>query len=114
SVWPEIIGRASSDLQPHSHPFARLVNALSLLAIPFLISFFPLYAALKGLKVYEEFVEGAKEGFQVAVRIIPFLVTMLMAIMMFRGAGGIDLLTRVLEPILNALRFPPELLPMAL
>jgi spore maturation protein B len=66
------------------------------------------------LKVYEEFVEGAKEGFNVAIRIIPYLVAMLLAISIFRGGGGIDLLTRALGPLLQALHFPPELLPMAL
>ena len=94
--------------------FVRAVNALSLLALPAFLSFFPLYAALKGVPVYEEFVEGAREGFQVAVRIIPFLVAMLVAIMMFREAGGVALLTRALEPLLGRVGFPTELLPMAL
>ena len=94
--------------------FVRSVNALSILAIPFLLSFFPVYAAARGIKVYEEFVEGAKEGFNVILRIIPFLVTMLVAINMFKGAGGIDLLTHALSPILAPLQFPPDLLPLAL
>jgi spore maturation protein SpmB len=92
----------------------RSVNALSLLAIPFLAALFPLYAALKRVPVYEVFVEGAKEGFQVAVRIIPYLVAMLVAIEMFRGAGGVELLTSWLRPWLNTIGFPSELLPMAL
>jgi spore maturation protein SpmA len=94
--------------------FVRCVNALSILAIPFLLSFFPLYAAVRGLKVYDEFVEGAKEGFGVILKIIPFLVTMLVAINMFKGAGGIDMLTRMLTPVLAPLHFPPDLLPIAL
>jgi spore maturation protein SpmA len=94
--------------------FVRSVNALSILAIPFLLSFFPVYAATRGIKVYEEFVEGAKEGFNVILRIIPFLVTMLVAINMFKGAGGIVLLTNALSPILTPLQFPPDLLPLAL
>ena len=94
--------------------FARMVNALSILAIPFLLSFFPVYAAARGIKVYDEFVEGAKESFNVILRIIPFLVTMLVAIGMFKGAGGIDLLTQMLSPILRPLHFPPDLVPMAL
>ncbi len=94
--------------------FVRSVNSLSILAIPFLLSFFPVYAATRGIKVYEEFVEGAKEGFNVILRIIPFLVTMLVAINMFKGVGGIDLLTRALSPILTPLHFPPDLLPLAL
>jgi spore maturation protein SpmA len=94
--------------------FASYVEALSILAIPFLLSFFPLYAALRSVPVYEEFVEGAKEGFQVALRIIPFLVAILVAIGMFRGAGGIDMLSRALDPVLKFVGFPAELLPMAL
>jgi spore maturation protein SpmA len=96
------------------NPFARMVNALSILAIPFLLSFFPVYAAAHGIKVYDEFVEGAKEAFNVILRIIPFLVTMLVAIGMFKGAGGIDLLTKLLSPILTPLHFPPDLVPLAL
>ena len=65
------------------------------MAIPFLLAFFPFFAVLKGIKVYEEFVEGGKEGFQVAIRIIPYLVAMLVGISMFRGAGAlISLQTR--------------------
>lgn len=94
--------------------FASYVEAISLLAIPFLLSFFPLYAALRRVPVYEEFVEGAKEGIQVALRIIPFLVAILVAIGMFRGAGGIDLLSRALDPIFQRIGFPTELLPMAI
>jgi spore maturation protein SpmA len=90
-----------------------LVQAVSLLAIPFFLSFFPLYAVLRGVKVYEEFVEGAKEGFQVAIRIIPYLVAILVAIGMFRAAGGIDLLSKWLSPALDAIGFPTELLPLA-
>jgi len=94
--------------------FLPLIQAVSLLAIPFFISFFPLYAVLRGVRVYEEFVEGAKEGFQVAIRIIPYLVAILVAIGMFRAAGGIKLLSDELSPVLNAVGFPTELLPLAI
>jgi len=94
--------------------FLRVMKAMSLLAIPFLVAFFPLYAALRGVRVYEEFVEGAKEGFAVALRIIPFLVAMLVAVGTFRAAGGVDLLGRLLAPVLDVVRFPSELLPLAL
>ncbi len=94
--------------------FIRSVNAVSLLSIPFLLSFFPLYAALRKVKVYEEFVEGAKEGFQVSVMIIPYLVAIFVAIGMFRAAGGIEMLTSALKPVLDLVGFPTELLPMCL
>ncbi|MEP6955559.1 MAG: nucleoside recognition domain-containing protein [Chthoniobacterales bacterium] len=113
-VWPTVFGLALSEEAAGQSAGVRTVNAISLLAIPFLLSFFPLYAAVRGVKIYEEFVEGAKEGFSVILKIIPFLVTMLVAINMFKGAGGIDLLTRVLTPVLQPLHFPPDLLPLAL
>jgi spore maturation protein SpmA len=94
--------------------FVRAIDAISKSAIPFLLVFFPLYAALKGVKIYEELVEGGKEGFNVAIRIIPYLVMMLLAIFMLRESGGIALLTQAVRPALDALAFPPELLPMAL
>jgi spore maturation protein SpmA len=96
------------------HLATRLLSVAGLLALPFAFSFFPLYAWLRGVKVYEEFVEGAREGFQVATRIIPFLVAILVAVGMFRKAGGIDLLAKVFGPALGAVGFPVDLLPIAL
>jgi spore maturation protein SpmB len=74
----------------------------------------PVFALARGVKVYEAFVEGAKEGFQVAVRIIPFLVAILAAVGAFRGAGAMDALARVLSPVTGRLGLPAEVLPMAL
>ncbi len=90
-----------------------VIKSLSLLAVPFFLSFFPLYAALRGIKVYEEFVDGAKEGFAVAVRIMPYLVAILAAVGMFRGAHGIDIIAAQLKPALDYFGFPPELLTLA-
>jgi len=113
-VFPNIFNLPADPNSATQSGFVRSVNALSILAIPFLLSFFPVYAATRGIKVYEEFVEGAKEGFGVILKIIPFLVTMLVAISMFKGAGGIKLLTDLLTPVLTPLQFPPDLLPLAL
>lgn len=117
-IWPStsVQDPAAQPAQPalFIRLVIRLVNALSLLAIPFLLSAIPLFAALRRVKVYEEFVEGAKEGFQVAVRIIPYLVAILVAMGMFRAAGGIELLSRALSPLLGAIGFPTDLLPMVL
>ena len=74
----------------------------------------PLYGWVRGVKVYEAFVEGAKEGFNVAVRIIPFLVAILAAVGAFRGAGAMDTLAKVLAPITGRIGLPAEVLPMAL
>lgn len=92
----------------------RALNALSLVALPFLLVSIPVYASLRGLAVHEEFVTGAKEGFETAIRIIPYLVAMLVAIGCLRGAGGIEGFTRWLQPVLNTVGYPPELVPMTL
>ena len=113
-IFPDIAGMPASDETVKDNLFIRSVKAISLLSIPFLLSVIPLFAILRRVKVYEEFVDGAKEGFDVAIRIIPYLVAMLVAIGMFRAAGGIDLLSRGLSPVLNLVGFPTDLLPMVL
>ncbi len=92
--------------------YERAIASISLLAIPVIVVVFPLYAAGRRVPVYEEFIEGAKEGFQVAIRIIPYLVAILVAVSMFRAAGGIDLLSRPLALLLTPFGLPSELLPM--
>ncbi|MFQ6606103.1 MAG: spore maturation protein [Fidelibacterota bacterium] len=92
-----------------------IINEISKYIIPFLLVGIPLYGLLvKKVKVYEAFVEGAKDGFTIAVRIIPYLVAILVAIGMFRASGALDVMLTVLSPLLNAIGFPPENLPLAL
>ncbi len=113
-VFPETFGLPIPADTAKQNIFIRIVSAVSLLSIPFLLSAIPLFALLRRVKVYEEFVDGAKEGFDVAIRIIPYLVAMLVAVGMFRAAGGIDLFSRALSPVLNLVGFPTDLLPMVL
>ncbi len=93
-------------------PFLALLESISLLAIPFLLGFFPLYAYLRGVPVYEEFVEGAKEGVVVILRIFPYLIAILVAIGIFRAAGCIDFLSHLLAPLLDRIGLPSEVLPL--
>ena len=90
------------------------VGLLSVFVVPLILVGFPLVGLYKRVAVYESFVEGAKEGFQVAVRIIPYLVAILFAIAMFRASGAMDFLARALAPVLGLIGFPPEVLPMAI
>ena len=89
------------------------LDAISLWAIPVLLVAIPLAGMLRKVKVYDVFIEGAKEGFDVAVKIIPFLVGILVAIGMFRGSGAMDLLMAAVRPLVAPLGFPPELVPLA-
>ena len=92
----------------------NLISLLSDFVVPLLLVGFPLYGLYKRVPVYESFVDGAKEGFDVAVRIIPYLVAILFAIAMFRASGAMEALTRVLDPFSSLIGFPAELLPMAI
>jgi len=82
--------------------------------IPALVAGILLFGWVRGAKVYDSLVSGAKEGFQVALRIIPYLVAILVMVGMLRAAGGIDLLVRYLGPITSGVGMPAEALPMAL
>jgi spore maturation protein SpmA len=114
TVFPQSFGLPVPGEAAPQSLFIRIISAVSLLAIPFLLAAIPLFAMLRRVKVYEEFVDGAKEGFDVAIRIIPYLVAMLVAVGMFRAAGGIDLLSKALSPVLSLVHFPTDLLPMVL
>jgi spore maturation protein B len=92
----------------------EIVGVLSFFVIPLMLVGFPLYGLYKRVPVYESFVTGAKEGFEVAVRIIPYLVAILFAIGMFRASGAMDFLAMALNPLLAFIGFPAEVLPMAI
>jgi len=90
------------------------IDLLAVFVIPIIIIGFPLYGLFRRVPVYEEFVTGAKEGFQVAVNIIPYLVAILFAVGMFRASGAMDFFVEGLRPLLSPLGIPPEVLPMAI
>ncbi len=94
--------------------FVDVIQFLSVVAIPALALLIVLTGVFRKVKIYEAFVEGAKEGFTVAVRIIPYLVAMLVAIGIFRAGGAMDILTSILSPITDFIGMPAETLPMAL
>jgi len=93
---------------------SSFLQTVSLWTIPALIAFIPLYAAFRRVPVYESFVDGAKDGFQTAVAIIPHLVGMMTAISMFRASGAMDVLTGAFRPLMERLGVPGEVLPLAL
>lgn len=94
--------------------FSQVIKLLSTWAIPLLLFIIPVLAFSKKIKVYETFVDGAKEGFEVAVKIIPYLVAILVAIGMFRASGAMDIFVRLISPLTDAIGLPAETLPAAL
>lgn len=80
--------------------------------IPTLIVAILGYGMRKKVDIYSSFTEGAKAGFEIALKIIPFLVAILVAIGMFRASGALDAVTRTISPITDAIGIPQEALPM--
>jgi spore maturation protein B len=94
--------------------FRNIINIISAVAIPFLIVLFLGWGFFKKVKVYEVFIEGAKDGFSVSVKIIPYLVAMLVAIGIFRASGAMDVVTWALSYITKPIGMPAEVLPLAI
>ncbi len=89
-------------------------KSISPWVIPGLMMGFLGFGFARGVRVYEVFVEGAKEGFQVAIKIIPYLVAILVAVGMFRASGAMEAMVHILGPFTGKIGLPPEALPMAL
>ncbi|MCR8843007.1 MULTISPECIES: spore maturation protein [Paenibacillus] len=89
------------------------LTTISTWAIPAIIVFIPLYAYMKRVPVYESFVEGAKDGFQTSINIIPTLVGMMVAISVFRASGAMDWLVGLMRPLLDWFGIPSEVMPLA-
>lgn len=89
-------------------------RAISPWIMPGLMAGFLTYGLCRRVPVYESFVEGARDGFQVAVKIIPYLVAILVAVGMLRASGALDALVNALDPWTSRWGLPAAALPMAL
>lgn len=103
---------AASDLSGLN--FTRVTKAVSDWLIPMIVGAILVFGYLKNVKIYETLVKGAKEGFDTAVRIIPFMVAIFAAVGMFKASGAMDIMIRALNPVTNLVGMPAEALPMAL
>ncbi len=94
--------------------FLTLVSSISSWIIPILICGFLIFGYLRGVNVYESLTEGAKEGFETAIRIIPYLVAIFVAIGMLRASGALELFVSAISPFVQTIGMPPEAMIMAL
>ena len=127
SELPEVSAEASSGAYPtwvSVTAFAAIVALIPLAVvhgavvspwiIPVLMVVLLGFGAARQVRVYEVFVEGARDGFQVALRIIPYLVAILVAVAMLRASGALAIIVGFLSPITSAFGLPGDALPMAL
>jgi spore maturation protein SpmA len=92
----------------------EFMSSFSNWLIPVLMCMLLLFGFFRGVKVYETLTDGAKDGFQVAIKIVPFMVAIFVAIGMFRESGALDLLVWLVKPLTAIIGMPPEALPMAI
>jgi spore maturation protein SpmB len=113
-----VVPAVTSAFLPAAHawvaPLREFADKASDAVIPVLVMSITVFGAVRGVKVYEAFVEGAKDGWNVAVVIIPYLVAILGAVGMFRGSGAMQLLGGAIGPFIEPLGMPAEVLPQAL
>ncbi|GAB6156981.1 spore maturation protein [Desulfotomaculum varum] len=92
----------------------EVINQISRWAIPVILLLVPLAAFIRKVPVFETFVEGAEDGFATAVKTIPYLTAMLVAVSVFRASGAMELLAGWLAPVLAVSGLPADILPHAL
>lgn len=94
--------------------FMELVSAVAKWAIPVILFTVTMLAFLRRVNVYEVFIQGATEGFATAIKTIPFLVAMFVAISVFRASGAMGLFVKVLSPVTDVFGIPAEVLPLGI
>lgn len=90
------------------------VTYISAVFVPLFIAGVVVYGIIKKVAVYDKFIEGAKQGLETVVRILPYVVGFIFAINIFTASGCLDYLTAALKPALAPIGIPPEILPLAL
>lgn len=82
--------------------------------IPIIVVIILFYGMIKGRKVYEWFIEGAKEGLFVCMRIFPYLLAMIVAVQIFKSANLLELVNNIVSPLSRAIGLPEEVVPLVL
>lgn len=88
------------------------LDQVSTWIMPAMLALIPLWGYLRGVRVYEAFIQGAEEGLRVVWQILPYMLGILTALGIFRASGAMEYLARLLRPVTDAVGFPPEVLPL--
>ncbi len=90
------------------------MSFISEYSVPLIIFGFVLYGIFRKVKVFDAFTEGAKEGLECTIKIMPSLVGLMVGISMFRASGAMEIISQVFAPLLNLLKIPKEIFPLAI
>ncbi|MBX3729768.1 MAG: spore maturation protein [Candidatus Sumerlaeia bacterium] len=94
--------------------FRQIVNIVSAYTIPVLFFAIVAYAMFKRIRLYESFIQGGKEGWEIFLKILPYIIAILVAIGVFRASGALEFLAAQLAPLTDLVGMPAEVLPVAL
>lgn len=92
----------------------QVISFISNLAMPLIILLIVIYGLIEKNKVFDDFLEGAKEGIEIVLNILPTLIGLFVAIGALRSSGILDIIIRFITPLLNVLHFPSEIMPLAM
>lgn len=92
----------------------KMINYLSSIAMPLIILLIILYGVSEKNKVFDTFLKGAKEGLEIVIGLFPTLLGIFLAVGALRSSGIIELIVKVIEPVLNILNIPAQIMPLAL
>lgn len=92
----------------------QIINFISNLAMPLIILMIVIYGLVEKNKVFDDFIEGAKEGIEIVLSILPTLIGLFVAIGALRNSGILDIMIRFITPLLNVIHFPSEIMPLAM
>ena len=92
----------------------QVINFVSNMAMPMMILLIVIYGVIEKNKIFDTFLDGAKDGIQIVLSIFPTLVGLFVAIGALRSSGIIDLIVHLITPILNVIKFPNEIMPLAM
>lgn len=91
-----------------------MLEIISLSIVPFMVLIILVHGYIKGIDIYNTFIEGAMEGFKTAIKIMPYLIAIFIAIGIFRASTALDIFTSLLEPIIGLVGIPKEILPLVI
>ena len=92
----------------------NIINYLSNLAMPLIILIIIIYGVIEKKEVFDKFIEGAQEGIRIVIKIFPTLIGLFLAVGTLRSSGVLDIAINLVQPLLNIINFPIEIMPLAL
>lgn len=92
----------------------KIINYISIISMPLIILIIIIKALKENVHVFDMFLKGATEGIEISLKIFPILIGLFVAIGMLRSSGILDFITKLISPVLQIIKFPGEIVPLAL